>query len=54
VQAFYYGRALPKGEGAADPAQWGVWPGAMLPVAAVGLVLCLTIWNARPKPRASH
>jgi OPA family glycerol-3-phosphate transporter-like MFS transporter len=54
VQAFYYGRALPKGDAAADPANWAVWPGAMLPVAAIGLVLCLSIWNARPKPSAGH
>ena len=54
VQAFYYGRSLPKGDAAADPANWAVWPGAMLPVAAIGLVLCLTIWNARPKPNPGH
>jgi len=54
VQAFYYGRSLPKGDAAADPANWAVWPGAMLPVAAIGLVLCLAIWNARPKPNAGH
>ena len=54
VQAFYYGRSLPKGDAAADPANWAVWPGAMLPVAAIGLVLCLTIWNARPKPNTGH
>ena len=54
VQAFYYGRSLPKGEAAADPANWAVWPGAMLPVAVIGTVLCLTIWNARPKPNAGH
>ena len=54
VQAFYYGRALPKGDAAADPAAWAVWPGAMLPVAAVGLALCLTIWNARPKRNSAH
>ena len=55
VQAFYYGRSLPKGPAAADPHNWTVWPGAMLPVAAIGLVLCLTIWNARPRQsNASH
>jgi hypothetical protein len=26
----------------------------MLPVAAIGTILCLTIWNARPKPNAGH
>jgi MFS transporter, OPA family, glycerol-3-phosphate transporter len=49
VQAFYYSRALPVGDDAKDPTKWAVWPGAMIPVAAIGLVLCLTIWNARPQ-----
>lgn len=52
-QAFVYGAMLPKGDAAADPANWKVWPGAMLPVALVGLLLCSRIWNARPKPRPS-
>jgi len=54
VQAFYYGRALPKAPGAADPANWSVWPGAMLPVAGIGLLLCLAIWNARPQRAGGH
>jgi OPA family glycerol-3-phosphate transporter-like MFS transporter len=54
VQAFYYGRALPKGDDAGQAANWSVWPGAMIPVAAVGLVLCLMIWNARPQKKAAH
>lgn len=54
VQAFYYGRTLPKDLAAKDPAQWAVWPGAMVPVAVIGLVLCMTIWNARPKPSTGH
>ena len=49
VQAFYYSRTLPVGDVAKNAAQWGVWPGAMIPVAVIGLVLCLTIWNARPQ-----
>lgn len=38
---------------AKDPANWTVLPGAMLPVALVGLVLCATIWNARPQKQAA-
>jgi OPA family glycerol-3-phosphate transporter-like MFS transporter len=49
TQAFLYGRLLPTGDAAKDAANWQVWPGAMVPVAAVGLALCATIWNARPK-----
>ena len=53
AQAFYYGRSLPAGEAAKDPAHWTVWPGAMIPVAVIGLLLCVTIWNARPRPNAA-
>ena len=49
VQAFYYARTLPVGDAAKDPANWSVWPGAMIPVAALGLFLCMQIWNARPQ-----
>ena len=50
TQAFLFARILPKGEEAKDPAHWIQWPGAMIPVAVVGLGLCLLVWNARPKP----
>ncbi len=55
AQAFYFGKALPVGDAAKAPSAWSVWPGAMLPVAIIGLILCLTIWNARPKhSNAAH
>lgn len=54
TQALLYSRVLPTGEAAKDPLNWSVWPGAMLPVAAVGLLLCGTIWNARPKKHNAH
>jgi OPA family glycerol-3-phosphate transporter-like MFS transporter len=49
AQALLYSRYLPVGEAAKDPSNWKVWPGLMLPFAILGLVLALTIWNARPK-----
>lgn len=49
AQGLYYSRALPVGDAAKDPVNWKVWPGAMLPVVVIGLILCTTIWNARPK-----
>jgi OPA family glycerol-3-phosphate transporter-like MFS transporter len=49
TQAFLYGRILPTGDAAKDPAAWSRWPLAMLPFAVVGLALALTVWNARPK-----
>ncbi len=51
TQAFLYARALPKGDAASDPANWLVWPAAMVPVAFVGLALCALIWNAKPQSR---
>ncbi|MBM4377411.1 MAG: MFS transporter [Deltaproteobacteria bacterium] len=49
AQAFYYAKSLPTGPTAKSAAAWSVWPGAMIPVAVLGLGLCATIWNARPK-----
>ncbi|MCE9628270.1 MAG: MFS transporter [Candidatus Eisenbacteria bacterium] len=49
AQALLYSRYLPVGDAAKDPASWKVWPLWMLPFAILGLVLALTIWNARPK-----
>lgn len=53
AQAIIYGQILPKGEAAADPASWWMWPVAMVPVAALGLFLALRIWNAKPQPRSN-
>ncbi|HSN97521.1 MAG TPA: MFS transporter [Candidatus Nanopelagicales bacterium] len=49
TQAFLYGRILPSGEAAKDPANWSQWPIAMLPVAVLGLILATRVWNARPQ-----
>jgi len=53
-QAFLYGRLLPRGAAAHDPANWVAWPTAMIPVALVGLVLALSLWNSRPARPAPH
>ncbi|MBI5495833.1 MAG: MFS transporter [Deltaproteobacteria bacterium] len=52
AQSFLYARILPHGADAANAANWISWPVAMLPVAAVGLVLATRVWNARPQGRA--
>jgi MFS transporter, OPA family, glycerol-3-phosphate transporter len=54
MQALLYAAYLPTGEAAKDASQWKVWPGAMLPVVFVGLLLCTLIWNAKPKPGGAH
>jgi OPA family glycerol-3-phosphate transporter-like MFS transporter len=49
IQALVFGSLLPaRGSAAAvSPSSWYAWPGAMLPVTAIGLVLALRLWNAR-------
>ncbi|MEC8424966.1 MAG: MFS transporter, partial [Myxococcota bacterium] len=34
-----------------DPGNWVAWPVAMIPMAAVGFLLALRVWNARPKDK---
>lgn len=48
AQAFIYGQLLPVGDAAKQVDNWRPWPGAMIPVAVVGLGLCALVWNARP------
>lgn len=60
VMSLTYSIVLPKGEidaagqiigAATDPANWKAWPLAMVPMALIGLVLALRLWNAKPKPK---
>jgi len=53
LQSFVLGGLLPDGEMAKDPANWLSWPGVMLPLAIVGTLLALKIWNAKPKSSAA-
>ena len=56
VMSIAYGWLLPDDtdkELAADPANWIWWPGLMIPMALIGLVLALRLWNAKPKPKAA-
>jgi len=53
LQAHWLGDVLPQGAAASDPANWQVWPMAMLPAALVGLALSATLWNARAKAGAA-
>ncbi len=46
-------RIVPEGDAATDPANWWTWPVAMIPAAAIGLLLSTRIWNARPKSGAA-
>ncbi|MBW2529489.1 MAG: MFS transporter [Deltaproteobacteria bacterium] len=56
AQSILLGRILPDGDAAKDPNNWGNWPIAMVPLAILGTVLALRIWNAKPKPKqaAAH
>jgi OPA family glycerol-3-phosphate transporter-like MFS transporter len=62
VMALTYREILPRieldaagniGGPATDPANWRSWPLAMVPVAAVGLVLALRLWHAKPRPKVT-
>ncbi|MCC6523616.1 MAG: MFS transporter [Polyangiaceae bacterium] len=48
-QVLLLGQLLPKDAARADPANWSAWPLVMIPAAAVGFLLALRLWNARPK-----
>jgi OPA family glycerol-3-phosphate transporter-like MFS transporter len=37
---------------ATEPSSWIVWPLAMVPMALIGFLLALRVWNAKPKPKA--
>lgn len=60
VMSLTYALILPKEEldeagkligPATDPDNWQMWPIAMVPLAAIGLLLALRVWNAKPKPK---
>ena len=53
LQGFVYGHLLPergKPE-ASDIDNWYAWPIAMIPMAVIGLLLSIRIWNARVQPK---
>jgi MFS transporter, OPA family, glycerol-3-phosphate transporter len=63
IQGLVYGHTLPEAKimvdgklvdnpAVHDVANWHAWPIAMIPVAVIGLLLTLTVYNARVKPRA--
>jgi OPA family glycerol-3-phosphate transporter-like MFS transporter len=60
VMSLIYGLILPNDQldatgrlvgPATNPANWSWWPIAMIPLAAIGFVLALRVWNSRPKPK---
>ncbi len=55
IQAILYGRLLPiKGTPAAQESDnWLAWPVAMIPVALIGLVFSVRLWNARVTPKVA-
>jgi MFS transporter, OPA family, glycerol-3-phosphate transporter len=54
AEAVVLGLVLPatKSPEAKDPANWWTWPAAILPLAVIGFVLALRVWNAKPKAAA--
>jgi len=60
VMSFTYAILLPKEEldaagnivgPATDPGNWKAWPLAMVPIAALGLLLAMRVWHAKPQPK---
>jgi OPA family glycerol-3-phosphate transporter-like MFS transporter len=51
VMSFTYGALLPDPEGGTGSSvgDWIAWPVAMIPVAAIGLMFALRVWNATPQ-----
>jgi OPA family glycerol-3-phosphate transporter-like MFS transporter len=52
-QAGVLKQILPEGDAQKDPANWSTWPLAMAPMALIGTVLALFVWNAKPKGKAA-
>jgi len=38
---------------ATDPNNWWPWPVSMIPLALIGTLLALRLWNAKPKSKGS-
>jgi OPA family glycerol-3-phosphate transporter-like MFS transporter len=57
AQAFVLKQILPDGDAGKIAANWRSWPTAMLPVAVLGIVLGVRVWNATatkaPQPKAA-
>ncbi len=52
VMSLMYAAILPNDSDptvAADPSNWVSWPVSMIPVALLGMVLAIRLWNAKPK-----
>jgi OPA family glycerol-3-phosphate transporter-like MFS transporter len=66
IQSFFYAAYLPASKvscpdgttrsnpAARDIDNWHIWPYAMIPVALIGLVLALRVWNARADAARKH
>ena len=39
---------------ATEPDNWIAWPAAMVPVALIGFLLALRVWNAKPKGKSKE
>ncbi|MBL8911398.1 MAG: MFS transporter [Archangium sp.] len=53
LQSLIVGMLLPTGADAAIAANWINWPRAMVPMALIGLALCVPLWNAKPQASAA-
>jgi len=49
AQSWIYAFLLPSGEAEKITSNWISWPIVMAPVALIGFILAMKIWNARAK-----
>jgi hypothetical protein len=58
--SFTYAVLLPKEEldaagnitgPATNPDNWSAWPIAMIPIAAIGLIMAIRVWHAYPQAK---
>ena len=49
AQSLLYGTLLPNGDAAKDQNNWISWPAAMIPIAFIGFVLAMKIWNSQAR-----
>ncbi|MEO2146853.1 MAG: MFS transporter, partial [bacterium] len=54
AQSIILGYVLPTGEAQTQAENWRIWLFVILPVAIIGMLLSLRIWNATPRRMAAE
>jgi MFS transporter, OPA family, glycerol-3-phosphate transporter len=54
TEALILGKVLPEKPASAQVENWWTWPTAILPMAVIGFLLALRVWNAKPGRSSAH